>query len=296
MILFSKRVIRDILANGFLNAVTVVTIALSVLIVSAFVLFIINANDMLNLWTKGIRMMAYLEPGTPPARIEALEHEIRRLPGVSELELVSKEEGLNRLKQQLKHQSSLIEDLRENPLPDAYEIRVDERLTRETYETLAGKIERLRGVGSVEFGKAWLSRFANFFNLFKIATYALGCLFFLAAVFFVANTIRLVLYSRREEIEIMRLVGASEGFIKDPLYLQSLVLGALGGFMGMAVLFVIYTFISSRIEPYEELTAGLFQIRFLPPRMIGMMIGGCMLTGWIGCFLSLRHFFKEDSL
>jgi cell division transport system permease protein len=127
-------------------------------------------------------------------------------------------------------------------------------------------------------------------NLFRLTGYAMGGLFFLAAVFIVANTIRLVLYSRREEVEIMRLVGATDGFIKAPFYIEGLVQGALGGMIGLAVLFVIFLLVSLNVE--QGLTAGLFTIRFLSPGASCGILVCSMFVGWLGCYLSLKQFLR----
>ncbi len=291
MTLYFKRAIQDIRQNRFLNAVTIITIALAILIVSAFALFFINTNDLMNAWKKGIRIMAYLKQETPQAEIPELKKKIQNMHGVDDVRFISKEDGLKGLKSQLKRQSSLLDNLKENPLPDTFEIRmIASSQSWGKVEMLAGEIEKLSRVEAVEYGQRWLERFTNIFNLFRLAGYALGALFFMATIFFVANTIRLVLYSRREEVEIMRLVGAADGFIKIPFYIEGLIQGALGGIIGLAALFVIFLLISANVQ--QDFSADLFHIRFLPPSIFAAVIFSSMFMGWLGCYLSLKQYLK----
>ena len=291
MNIFVKRAIQDIRQNRFLNAVTIITIALSILIVSAFALFFINTHDLMNAWKRGLRIMAYLKPNTLQTEIPELKNKIQTMFGVSDIRFISKKQALDQLKTQMKRQSSLLENLRENPLPDAFEIRmVASSQSWEKVEALSSKIQSLPQVDEVEYGQRWLERFTNIFDLFRLAGYALGGLFFMAAVFFVANTIRLVLYSRREEVEIMRLVGAADSFIKTPFYIEGIIQGALGGIIGLAALFVTFLLISSNVE--QDFATGFFQIRFLPPSIFIAIIISSMLVGWLGCYLSLKQYLK----
>jgi len=240
MIIYSKRAIKDILNHRFLSVTTIITMAVSVLIVGAVALFLVNANDIMNAWKKGIRVMAYLKPDIPEIKIGELERRIQGMDGIRDVRFISKNEALQRLKSQMKRQPSLLENLKENPLPDAFEIRLAESFqNRDRVEMLAERLNSLVQVEDVEYGQIWLGRFMSIINLFRLTGYAMGGLFFLAAVFIVANTIRLVLYSRREEVEIMRLVGATDGFIKAPFYIEGLIQGALGGMIGLTVLFVL---------------------------------------------------------
>jgi cell division transport system permease protein len=292
MILSCKRAIRDFLTNKFINIVTVITIALSVLIVSAFALFFTNAAALLNSWERGIRVMAYLAPGLPETELQDAGVKIRELEGVREARFISRQEALERLKAQLEGQASLLSDLRENPLPDAYEITLTEAFLRGgQVKRLADRISSLAPVSEVEYGQRWLGRFTNVINLFRLTGYALGGLFFMATVFIVANTIRLVLYSRREEVEIMRLVGAADRFITLPFYIQGLLHGALGGTAGLLGLYAAYLFISAHVE--QGFAAGLPAIRFFPLDVLVGVLLGSMLVGCLGCYLSLKQFFKS---
>ncbi len=291
MMLHLSRAIQDILKNVFLNSVTIITIALSILITSAFVLFFVNASEIMNTWKKEIRMMAYLKPDVGAATIADLQLKIIGMYGVREARYIPREEAMIQLKEQLKEQAFLFAGLEENPLPNAFEILVDASTDNEKeMHRLAEIIEGLPSVETVEFGRQWFKRFTNIFNLFRIAGYSMGGLFFMAAIFIVANTIRLMLYSRREEVEIMRLVGATDGFIKAPFYIEGLIQGALGGAAGITLLFLIFTLISAKVQ---QGVAGLFTIQFLSITQILAVILGSTLIGLVGCFFSLKQYFRN---
>jgi cell division transport system permease protein len=291
--LFYKKALQDIMANRLLNSISVITIALSILIVSAFTLFFINASDIMNAWKQGVRIMAYLKPDASAVNLSELKKKILGFYGVQDVRFISKQEALEQLRNQMQRQSSLLENLKHNPLPDAFEVRMIASSHQvEKIEILATQIESLPFVEDVEYGQAWLGRFNNIFNLFRLTGFAVGGLFCMAAVFIVANTIRLVFYSRREEVEIMRLVGATDGFIKAPFYMEGLILGAAGGILGLGTLFITFILISSNVE--KDLSLGLFNIRFFSLWTLGGILLGSMFVGWLGCYLSLKQFLKYD--
>ncbi|CAB1062060.1 Cell-division-associated, ABC-transporter-like signaling protein FtsX [Olavius sp. associated proteobacterium Delta 1] len=289
--LFFKRAIDDIFKNRFLNLVTIITISLSILITSAFILFFINTSEVINSWKKGLRIMAYLKPGVNNTELAYLKQAIQSLDNVQNLRFIPKAEALNQLKIQMEHQASLLENLTENPLPDSIEIRMTANVESwQRIASLATQIETLTQVQEVEYGQRWIGRFIHLFNLFRLAGYAMGALFFMAAIFIVANTIRLVIYSRREEVDIMRLVGATDNFIKIPFYFEGLIQGALGAIIGLGMLYLAFFFISSNVE--QEFLPGLFRLKFLPPVILGEILLGSMLVGWLGCYISLKQFLK----
>lgn len=290
--LFFKRALDDIFKNRFLNLVTIITISLSILIASAFILFFVNTSEIINSWKKGLRIMAYLQPGIDNNGLKGLKQKILALDDVEGFNFIPKQEALNRLKEQMKHQSSLFRNLTQNPLPDSIEIRMTAATESwQKIDTLAAQLEALPQIDEVEYGQRWVGRFAQIISLFRLAGYAMGALFFMATIFIVANTIRLVIYSRREEVEIMRLVGATDNFIKIPFYFEGIIQGALGAMIGLAMLYIAFMFVSSNVD--KGFFPGLFRFHFLSPTILLAILVVSMLVGWLGCFISLKQYLKH---
>jgi len=290
--LFVKKALQDISDNRFLNAITVVTIGLSILIISSFSLFFINTNALLNSWKQGIRVLVYLKSDASDANRLDLRYQLQQLEDIQDLTFISKETALDKLKNQMRNQSALLENLKKNPLPDAFEIRIaDASRELNAVAALAEKIKTFQQVAEVEYGQHFIARFSHIINIFKFVGYALGGLFFVATLFIIANTIRLVLYSRREEIEIMRLVGATDRFITAPFYIEGLLLSALGATLGVIGLFIAYQLIISKFQ--TSLSLASLEVQFLTLIQVLIIIVTSMLVGLLGCFLSLKQFLKN---
>jgi cell division transport system permease protein len=285
---YFKRAIEDILANRFLNAVTIATISLAILIVSFGVLLVVNTGDVLEAWKRGARIMAYLKPDAAAGAVLSLKRAIESIDGVATAHFIPRDQALSHLKAQMRRQASLFEHLAENPLPDAFEIRLlptDEGWER--IERIAAGIGAFADVDDVEYGQQWVATFRSIVDLLRLASVVTAGLFLLATVAIVANTIRLVIYSRQQEVDIMRLVGASEGFIKTPFYIEGLIQGFAGAAIGLGMLFAVFSLLAAEAE--QSAVAGLFEIRFLSVDMIAAIVAASMIVGWLGCHVSLRQ-------
>ena len=291
MKLYSQRAIKDILENRFLAAITMVTIALSILIASSFALFFINAGDLIGAWQKGIRMMVYLKAGTSEAGRLDTKFKLQSIAGVQEAVFISKEEAMQRLKAQMQHHASLLDNLKVNPLPDAFEVILQASArTSSELQFLSERIADLPTVEEVEYGRQWIQRFSSLINLFSLAGYAIGGMFFLGTVLIIANTIRLVLYSRRDEIEIMRLVGATDRFIKIPFYLQGMIQGGAGTIVGLGILYIGYYVLLRHFE--SSLAGAMLTLRYFTPSTCLAIVCGGIFVGWLGSLVSLKQFMK----
>ncbi|MCD4741495.1 MAG: FtsX-like permease family protein, partial [Desulfobacteraceae bacterium] len=133
--------------------------------------------------------------------------------------------------------------------------------------------------------------FLSVYNLFKIVGYAISGLFFMIALFITANTVRLAFFSRKEEINIMHLVGATDRFIKTPFYLEGLIQGAIGGIAGLIILLISYLSLSSSAS--DAVSSYMFvDIQFLSFKYILIIISGSTFLGWFGCYISLKQLLK----
>ncbi len=288
---FFKLSLADFRSNRFLNLITIFTIALSILVVSVFLLFFENVGRMIESWNQGGRAMIYLKDGVSGDRLPQLQARIMEAGNIREMVFVSKEQALDRLKKEMAGNSAFLDTLQGNPLPDAIEIRMVNYHRLADVENLARTIRRIDGVEDMEYGQGWLGKFLNVFNLFKITGYAMCSLFFLIALFITANTVRLAFYSRRTEVEVMRLVGATESFIKAPFYLEGLIQGFLGGILGVLILAFAYGMIASGISQSFS-SYVYFDIRFLSVKTILLIVFGSTFLGWFGCYLSLKQILR----
>jgi cell division transport system permease protein len=285
-----RRALRDMNENRFLNAVAVLTVALSVLIAGAFSLIWTNVNHWMRASETSIRIVVYLKDGATDAQQQDARYRIQEMDGVLQVAFISRAQALATLRTQLRHQASLLEGLEDNPLPDSLEIDLKSGRINQI-GAIAEQIGSLPAVDSVEYGRQWMGRFAGLLNLFRFAGVVLGGLFFVASGLIIANTARLVLYSRREEVEIMRLVGATDGFITAPFYIQGLIQGICGCCVGLAAIYAAYAYMSARLS--SDVASGFWQIRFLSLETLAVIAACSIGIGWIGCFLSMKQFFRN---
>ncbi|MCF6247543.1 MAG: permease-like cell division protein FtsX [Desulfobacula sp.] len=288
---FVKKAFADIRSNRFLNLITIITISLSILVVSVFLLFFENASRVIESWNQGGRAMVYLVDTFTMDQLPDLQAKLNGLNTIDEMDFISKDQALEKLKNDMSERSAFLKTLKGNPLPDALEIKVKAYDSFEEIQQIAKDIKAIDLVDDVEYGQGWLGKFLNIFNLFKITGYAMCSLFFLIALFITANTVRLAFYSRKLEVEIMRLVGATETFIKAPFYVEGLLQGLLGGVSGLIILFTTYLMVSSGITR-NFASYVYFDIQFLSIKTIFLIIFGSTFLGWFGCYLSLKQILR----
>ncbi len=285
--------LRSLKRSGWGGLASIGTIAASFLIIGVFLLISSNLNAVLSGWKEEVQITAFLKDGLPAAQISSLKDEISTERGIKALSYVSKEQALADFKRDLKGQEGLLEGLGYNPLPSSFQIRVDEALqSPEALKDLAGKLKKLNGVEDVLYGQEWIERLTIIMRTLKLIGIGLGTLLLLASIFIVSNTIRFSICGRADEIDVMRLTGASWSYIRTPFLFQGILEGLIGGALSLIILFLSFHIILWHIDllPASSFTFSRLQFLRLPHQLLTLLAGG--LIGGGGGLLSIMRLSK----
>ena len=290
IIYFIVEAFRGLRANSVVNLLAVGTISMAMLIVGSFLLVFINLRPAVNALGDRLEMSIYLKDGLTSLEKDFLLSRIRTDPGVKKVTYLSKAEALALFKKELKGQESLIEGLGENPLPDSYEISIDRRYAEEEkLEAMAKKLSGYPGVEDVSYGKQGARLLAGLYRLITYGGMALAVLLGVTVVFIISNSVRLALYSRGQEIELMQWIGATRGFIQGPFLIEGMLLAVLGSALAIGVLAGVFYALPQEVIFFFSRPNGL---NFLPPLVITSVILGGGLLGLAGGLVSVNKFLK----
>jgi cell division transport system permease protein len=288
---FLLRAVSNIRQNVFVNVVTIGTITIALLIVSLFLLVFVNLDNAADTWSERVQVTVYFDRELSGQEQGSFREKISALSGVSRVSYVTRDEALKRFKNRLRGQETLLEGVRPEVLPTSFEIAL-KRTSRDTasVEKFVSTLKRIPGITEVQYGEEWVRRFNSFLNFMRLLGVLLGGFLVVAVIFIVSNTIKLTIYSRREEIEVMTLVGATRFFIKAPFLLEGVIQGMAGSLLSVMLLFGLYEgFLhnSSTLFVFNPAVAGL---SFLPLEYIGGLLLAGALLGFIGSLTSLKRF------
>lgn len=287
---FVREAVRRIWVAKRTTFVAISMIAISLLIVGVFLLVAENLGRAAAQWQGRSRVVVYLDAAATPEEAKTVDAFLAARPELSQRKLVTREEALARFKSYFANLSEVVGDLEENPFPPSYEIEVDPRLAQS--RGLSANIAALRampGVDQVQYDWEWLTRLSRLVYLINLIGLAVGGVLGIAAAFTIANVIRLTMVLYREEIEIMRLVGATERMIRGSFLLEGILQGTIGGLLAAGLLFGIYELASRLLAPSASILWSFLFLGFLPWQKVLALIAGGMLAGWFGSWMSVRQ-------
>jgi cell division transport system permease protein len=272
------------------SAVAVATIGVTLFLVGAFGLLLSNMSGLLEQLGREVRLTAYAAEGLAPAAGPALAARIGALEGVAGAEWVSKEAALERFRRRLGGEAALLDGLEENPLPASVELEVaPSHHSPEGLAALRDALARTDGVAEVADGHAWVEGYARAVALLRTAALALGGVLTLAALLIVANTIRLAVYARRDEIEILMLVGATRSFVSVPFLLEGLLQGVAGGLLALALLGLAFVALGGALAGAFAFVLGSAEPAFLGPGGCAALLAAGALLGVLGSAAALAQ-------
>ncbi len=279
--------------SPFLCGAAVGTVAVSLSILALFAILALNVQELTRHWSEEIQVTVYMD--VPPQE-EALGEWIEKIEGYPEVEkvsYVSRGEAFDRFRERLSEDADLLEGLEPDILPASLGIGLKENFrNRAGAETLIEKLRENPSFSDFRYGQEWLERFETFADMLQMIVTVLGGFLLFATLFIVSNTIKLTLYARREELEVMALVGGTPLFIKTPFLLEGALQGTLGGLMALAGAFVFFELFLLEGLAALPFFSGLYGIIFLPgSHQLLLVLSGTTL-GLFGSFISLRKFVR----
>lgn len=286
---FVREAAVNLLRGWKVSLLAILTIAVSLFIGGAFLLVSDNLESSVERWRGEMRVVVYLKPETPAADLRRLAAEAARVPGVRSVEPVDAAAARRRFQEIFPSLSGLVAGWQEEPLPASLEIGLDPRTAGSApgREGWLADWRRRPEVTLIDDDREWLGQLATAVAVVRAVGLALVAGLLGAAIFTIASVIRLTAYLHSEETGIMRLVGATEFFIRGPFYIEGMLQGLIGGVVASGALWGAYQLLHARGR--GSLVSAVLALDFLGPQQVTFLIllGGA--AGLFGAVASLRR-------
>jgi cell division transport system permease protein len=243
-----RRSVRSLWENLYLNSVATGVIAAALLLFGVYLTVQYNLNSIVDTWSRDVHISAYFHPDISEVRRFESRDRIAQTPGVASVRYVSEADARDWLTERIEGLGPVLTDLGEGVLPASLEITLTAEAARPA--VVASFAERLAGpeFTDIDYGREWVERFNAFLSLLKALGVILGLLILISAMFLVTNTVYLIVYNRRDELEIARLVGASDRYITAPFLFEGFTQGLLGGLLATAGLWAVHRVLVLRLQ------------------------------------------------
>jgi cell division transport system permease protein len=283
---FFSEASQSLWRSRLMNALSVGTIAVSLFVLGAFLTIASNLNEVVARWSRKVQVTFYLTDGLETPIRDSLAGRLKDDPAVESVEVISRAQALDRFKALFRDLQALPDDLGENPFPASVEATLRPgRESPEEVQRLVAAFEKAPGVEEVQYDLLWIQRLATAIRLVRGVGALLGGILVLAGVFTISNVIRLTVYARQDELDIMRLVGATRAYVKGPFVVEGLIQGGLGGLISVALLWVAFRMVARDALAASDLLGRA--VVFLPAGVCVFIVLGGMAVGVVGSLLSI---------
>jgi len=284
---FFGETLKSLRRNRLLSIATVSTVAICILILGVAVLITINAGNFMNRLESDLEIAVFVDNSLDQSELRDMRRELEQLPGVRSVTFVSKEQALKELQAKFDDKDyNLRQTLGKNPLPNSFEVKAE---NPQDAAKLAQRIEKLSGVEKVNYGKGLVERLFQVTRWVRIISITVIVLLALGAVFLIATTIRLAIFSRRKEIYLMKLIGATDWFVRWPFFIEGILLGSLGSLIAIALLALGYTSLLSNLQTAIYFIPLVKNPQLLMNVYLSLFAAGAVL-GMTGTYISVNRF------
>ena len=290
--LYFLRRALDAMARGpYVAIVGTATIFVAVFAIGLFAASLGGAQRLLEAWAGEVRIAVYLKPG---ADLVLAREEAVQLADGRRVVAVPSSVALKRLAASLGDQANVLEGVGPDALPDAVEVEAP-GISLAGAKALAERLRGVTGADEVDYGNAWLEKLERFVERVRFASLFMLAALSLATAILVANTLRLAVFARREEIEIMKLVGATDAFVGAPFLIEGLLQGLGGGLLGVAALLAVHAAAAPRLRAAVKMAEGLTLSDTLPLPLLGALVAGGAAIGLLASTLAVLRYLRKVS-
>jgi len=283
--------VKNLSRNGWMTFASVSAVTVTLLLVGVFLTAIMNMNHFATKVEQDVEIRVHVDPAAKEADQKKLEEDMSKVAKVDSIKYSSKEEELKRLIKSLGDSGKTFELFeQDNPLKDVFVVKAKEPTDT---AAIAKKVEKMQFVSNVQYGKGQVEKLFDTVKTGRNIGIALIAGLLFTAMFLISNTIKITIYARSTEIEIMKLVGATNWFIRWPFLLEGLFLGVLGSIIPIGVILVMYNSLQGVFN--EKLGGTIFELLPYNPfvfQLAGLLVLIGALIGMWGSVMSIRRFLK----
>lgn len=284
---FWSEALTSLLRNRILSLATVTTIGICILILGVAVLLSVNVGNFMSQLESDVQIRAFLAAHVSTERTVNLKEEIEAIDGVDEVVYVSKEDALQQMESKVGQEGyDLTKALGDNPLPDSYIVKAKDP---ENVSAIAAKIEELQGVDKVNYGQGTVERLFSVSRWVRYISFALIVMFAFGAIFLISTTIRLAIFARRKEVFLMKLIGATDWFIRWPFFIEGILLASVGSIVAIVVLMTGYESLLGNMQNAIYFIPMVNDSAYLLKFYLMLFVTGTSL-GILGTYISLNRF------
>jgi cell division transport system permease protein len=283
-IYLTKEAFRTIRRHKVVTSISIIIMSLSLLMLAVFLLATDNLLKTIGHAEKEMKVYVYLEDSVDDDGVVRLHRQILSMQETESVVFISREEALAEFRTQLEEgEEELLDALETNPLPNSFWImpKIDFR-DRASLMYFAGQISQLGGVEEVRYGRDFVDKFSRIIRGVYYVDIVVGFIVMLSAIFIIANAVRLTVISRKKNIEILKLVGATNRFITAPFIIEGAFQGGIAAVFSLVLLFVL-TVLSRRVVP---------ELSFFSAEKSAIFLLTCVLIGSLGSFMALRRYLR----
>jgi len=286
----SLSTLGELTRNPLATLMTAAVIGVALALPAGLYQLLDNVSSLGEQWQGSMRFSLFLKPDVGDARAEALAGELRTHPGVEDVRLITRSQALEEFRQ-LSGFADALEALDENPLPAVLLIKPDREWSGpQTSQSLMEKLGAFPEIDVAQFDMEWTRRLTAIMGIIQRGVVVLAGLFALAVLLIIGNTIRLAIQNRHDEIEIAKLFGATDAFIRRPFLYNGMWLGLLGGLISWLLIDLSLWILDGPVRELSSLYHSEFSLATLSARTVVILLATGAALGWGGSILAVgRH-------